>query len=110
KTAPELNLSPSLNHQYVMKQMTQSLAYDGSDNVSRWQQPLRRKLRQLIGMPEASGEPLKVRTLWKRETELGTIEKIAFTVEPKCDVVAYWCVPHNAVAPYTTMICLQGHS
>lgn len=107
--APPLNLSPSLNHQHVMKQMTQSLAYDGGD-VKAWQRSLRRKLQQLIGMPQHDGKPLKVRTLWKRETALGTIEKIAFTVEPKCDVLAYWCVPHEAQAPYTAMICLQGHS
>lgn len=109
ETTPTLDLSPSLNHQYLMKQMKQSLAYDGSDIV-QWQETLRAKLRELIGMPEKSGEPLKVRTLWKRETDLGTFEKIAFNVEPHCDVVAYWCVPHSAQAPYTTMICLQGHS
>lgn len=109
ETAPTLDLSPSLNHQYLTKQMKQSLAYDGGD-LSQWQERLRAKLHELIGMPENSGEPLEVRTLWKRETELGTIEKIAFNVEPKSDVLAYWCVPHNAEAPYKTMICLQGHS
>jgi hypothetical protein len=58
-----------------MKNMTPSLAYDGSD-VKAWQRSLRRKLQQLIGMPQHDGKPLKVRTLWKRETPLGTFEKI----------------------------------
>ena len=107
--APALHLSPSLNHQHLMKNMTQSLAFDGGD-VSRWQQTLRRKLKSLIGMPEKMDAPLKVRSLWKRETELGTIEKIAFEVEPKCDLLAYWCEPREALSPRPTMICLQGHS
>jgi dienelactone hydrolase len=109
RTEPTLNLSPSLNHRQVMKNMTQSLAYDGGD-VSRWQQTLRRKLKSLIGMPEKDDAPLKVRSLWKRETRLGTIEKIAFEVEPKCDLLAYWCVPREALSPRPAMICLQGHS
>jgi dienelactone hydrolase len=111
KTPPEpkLNLSPSLNHQQVMKNMTQTLAYDGGD-VSRWQQTLRRKLKMLVAMPEKGSASLKVRSLWQRETKLGTIEKIAFEVEPKCDLLAYWCVPHEALEPRPTMICLQGHS
>jgi dienelactone hydrolase len=49
-------------------------------------------------------------SIWKRETPLGTIEKISFPVEPGNDAVAYWCVPHQAKKPYPTYICLQGHS
>lgn len=104
-----LSLSPSLNHHHLLKNTTPSLAYGGGD-VATWQRPLRRKLGELIGLPENPVLPLRVRAVWKRETELGTIEKITFPVEPKCDLVAYWCVPHGAEAPYTTLICLQGHS
>src|SRR5690606_30876322 len=32
------------------------------------------------------------------------------TAEEGADVLAYWCVPHKAKPPYTTFICLQGHS
>jgi dienelactone hydrolase len=92
-----------------MKNMAQSLAYDGGD-VARWQQTLRRKLKTLVAMPGKTEIPLKVRSLWQRETELGTIEKIAFEVEPKCDLLAYWCVPHESLEPRPTIICLQGHS
>jgi dienelactone hydrolase len=108
-STPALNLSPSLNHRHVMKNMAQSLAYDGGD-VARWQQTLRRKLKTLVAMPGKTEIPLKVRSLWQRETELGTIEKIAFEVEPKCDLLAYWCVPHESLEPRPTIICLQGHS
>ncbi|HTL53443.1 MAG TPA: acetylxylan esterase, partial [Planctomycetota bacterium] len=41
---------------------------------------------------------------------LGRIEKIAFTAEPGSDILAYWCTPKNVPPPYTTFICLQGHS
>lgn len=48
--------------------------------------------------------------LWRRDHELGSIEKVAFTSEPFADVVAYVCLPQTAQPPYPFMICLQGHS
>ena len=54
--------------------------------------------------------PLNVRSIWKRDHQLGTIEKIIFTSEPGADVPAYVCIPKNAEPPYTFMICLQGHN
>lgn len=89
--------------------MEYPLAYKGGD-VSQWQAAFRPKLKELLGdMPEEKC-PLNVRSLWKREHELGTIEKIVFTSEPFCDVPAYFCIPKNVAPPYLTFICLQGHS
>jgi dienelactone hydrolase len=85
------------------------LAYTGGD-VSAWQRKVRRKLRELLAIPENAHAPLRVRWLWRREIESGTIEKIAFAAEPGVDVPGYWCVPKDAVKPYFTFICLQGHS
>lgn len=53
---------------------------------------------------------MKSTTLWTRQTSVGTIEKIVFPVETGQDAVAYWCVPTGARKPYSTWICLQGHS
>ena len=104
-----LHLSPSLHHRYLMDHTTPRLAYDGGD-VRAWQRRLRRKLRQLIGdMPQERG-PLNVQSLWTRDHELGTIEKLAFTSEPYADVLAYMCIPRDVTPPYATMVCLQGHS
>ncbi len=103
--------SPSLNHASVRKNLTPKLTFAGSElPVGRRQQTLRRKLRQLLAMPEVETVPLKPRTLWKREVEHGTIEKIVFAAEKSSDVPAYLCLPRNVKPPYTTMICLQGHS
>ena len=103
------HLSPSVHHRHVMDNTEQLLAYDGGD-VRAWQQKLRRKLRQLIGDMPRERAPLNVRTLWKREHELGAIEKLAFTSEPYADVLAYMCVPRDVTPPYTAMVCVQGHS
>jgi dienelactone hydrolase len=54
--------------------------------------------------------PLNVRSLWRREHPLGTIEKIAFAAEPGADVLAYVCLPKDVPPPYPFFICLQGHS
>lgn len=105
----ELNLSPSVCHQFLMSNTKQLLSYDGSDLIS-WQRKLRRKLKQLSGFISPEPIPLNARSLWKIEHKLGTIEKIAFTSEPYSDVLAYVSLPSNAKPPYTCMITLQGHS
>ena len=101
--------SPSIHHRHIMDQAVQKQAYNGGD-VTQWQRRLRAKLRQLIGTMPAERFPLNVRSLWRRDHELGTIEKTVFTSEPFSDVPAYLCLPRNAAPPYPVMICLQGHS
>ncbi len=105
----DLDLSPSRAHRRLIDQLEPRLTYDGGD-VAAWQGKARRKLRRLLGVPRNPHGPLYERTLWQRDHELGTIEKIAFQAEPGADVVGYWCVPSGLEAPYPTFICLQGHS
>jgi len=106
----QLDLSPSLSHRHLMGRTPPSLAYDGGD-VAAWQRRLRRTLRRLVGLPGRDARvPLHVRSLWRRDHELGTIEKIAFTCEPKADATAYVCLPRDARPPYAWFVCLQGHS
>ncbi len=105
----DLDLSPSRVHARLMKGLVPRLRYDGGD-VAAWQRKVRRKLRALLRVPKTEKGPLRARTLWTRETDLGRIEKLVFTAEPGADVPAYWCVPRGARPPYRTFICLQGHS
>ena len=103
------HFSPSLHHGHLLKQTQQALAYKGGD-VKTWQRKLRRKLCELVGEMPDEPVPLNVRTLWKRDHPLGAIEKIVFTSEPYADVPAFLCLPKNAAPPYTTFVCVQGHS
>jgi len=111
-TPSELDLSPSIVHERLMRQ-TPALTYAGGD-VRAWRRKLRRRVKRRLGWDRfAHGRdrvPLRPRTLWRRDHALGTIEKIAFTSEPGSDVVGYWCMPHEPLEPATTFICLQGHS
>ena len=109
RKSPQPLLAPSVHHRYLMDHTEQALRYDGGD-VKAWQQKFRRKLRQLVGAMPKQRVPLKVRSLWKREHRLGTIEKIVFAGEPCADVPAYVCLPKNVEPPYTFFICVQGHS
>jgi len=111
KSTPKLDLSPSVFHRRLMRGTEQKLAYRGED-VKLWQRRLRRKLRELVGhVPARAGRvPLRVRSLWKQEHKLGSIEKIAFRAEPGSDALAYVCLPKGAKPPYDFFICLQGHS
>jgi dienelactone hydrolase len=126
----KLELSPSLYHRHAMESLKPSLSYSGGD-VAVWQQKLRTVFGELIGFypvdypatetidrwrqehpagTELPRVPLNPRSIWKREFEIGTIEKFVYTSEPHCDVPAYFCTPKNATPPYPLMICLQGHS
>jgi dienelactone hydrolase len=110
RSAPGLHLSPSEQHRALMDAAPPVLAYDGGD-VRAWQRRLRRKLKSLLGYAFPKDRPpLRPRTLWTRDHPLGRIEKIAFASEPKSDVVAYFCAPHDAAPPWRTVVCLQGHS
>lgn len=105
------NLSPSIVHHRLLAHASPLMAYDGGD-LAAWRRKLRRKLAELTGydlMPKEK-HPLNVRTLWRRDHPLGTIEKLVFTAEPGADVPAYLCLPKSAKPPYPVFICLQGHS
>ena len=101
--------SPSLNHRHLLDSITPSMSYDGGD-VSGWQGRLRGQVRALLGMPGGDRVPLDVRSLWKRQHPLGTIEKIVYTSEPYSDVMAYVCLPDSVEPPYAFFVCVQGHT
>lgn len=103
------SFAPSLLHRHLMDSMEQTFAWRGGE-VSAWQRRFRRELRKLIGEMPENRIPLNVRSLWKREHSLGSIEKIVFASEPYADVPAYVCLPGKVKPPYTFMLCLQGHS
>lgn len=109
KKVAKSEFSPSLYHNHILKNTTQQLAYDGGD-VKTWQRKLKRKIKELLGDMPTEKVPLNTKSLWKRDHELGTIEKIVFTSEPHADVPAYVCIPKDVKPPYTFVICLQGHS
>jgi len=102
-------VSPSECHRLLMDRTEQELRYRGSE-IGAWQRTLRARLRQLLGPEPEARVPLAPRTLWKRETELGTIEKIVFACEAGADTPAYFCLPRNGAGPFPVAICVQGHS
>lgn len=105
-----LLLSPSLNHQFLVKQNQPALAFEKSQDVYSWQRQLRHKIKRLLGIFPKQSVSLSPRTWWKQEREWGTIEKISYTSEPYSDVPSYVCLPNNASPPYRFVICLQGHN
>lgn len=115
QTTPQRTLpmpySPSTAHRRVLDQLTPALAYEGGD-WEHWRESLRAKLRELVGLGQmpATRCPLSVKVLWRRDHDLGVIEKVVFTAEPGADTPAYVCLPREAEPPYTFAICLQGHS
>lgn len=107
----KLRLVPFTLHSKLMYEVVPKLAYSKGD-VQTWRKEAKEKLVELLGLDNMPTErcELNIRSIWKREHPLGTIEKIVFAVEESCDANAYVCLPKNAVAPYPFFICLQGHS
>lgn len=105
----EPSLSPSLHHRWLLDRTRPALAFAGGE-VRAWQRKLRRRVRQRLGLPTGPRGPLRVHSLWCREHELGSIEKVQFTAEPRAEVTAYVCLPRGATPPYSWFVCLQGHS
>ena len=104
------HFSPSEYHRFLADKTPRRLEYDGG-NVTAWQKKFRATLKRLTGFPPGGGKAeLNVRSIWKREHELGSIERIVFSSQPFCDVPAYVCLPKNAKPPYVWFICVQGHS
>src|SRR5688572_894476 len=104
-----LALSPSLCHRPLLEQ-TPRLTYGGGP-LRPWQRKLRGELSELLGMQRlpAPRPALAARRLWRRQHQLGTIEKVAFLCEAGAHAVAYVCIPGGAKPPHRFMICLQGH-
>jgi dienelactone hydrolase len=106
-----MRFSPSIVHRVWTAQTVPQMRYAGGD-VTAWQRALRARLFELLGYGRYATPrgPLDVRSVWRREHPLGSIEKIVFTAEAGADVPAYVCLPKKAGPPYTCFICLQGHT
>lgn len=75
--------------------------------------PLRRKLVDLLGIRDLLlGEriPLAPETLWHRDIDEGSIEKVRIHLQPGVSTCLYICLPRGAKPPYHPFLCVQGHS
>ena len=105
----KFSFSPSLHHQAIADQgAMRAMRYPGGE-VAVWQRRLRKKITALLGGLPQDCVPLNVRRIWSRPHPLGTIEKVVFASEFRCDVPAYVCLPGKVSGPRPFMICLQGH-
>jgi dienelactone hydrolase len=102
-------LCPSSYHRGVAEELIPSMGYRGG-SVSEWQRSLSPVVRRLLAETPFESPPLDARTLWKRTSDLGTIEKLIFHSQRGVEVPAYLCLPHLATPPYPVLVCLQGHS
>jgi dienelactone hydrolase len=104
--------APSICHQTLLAANCPAVTFDDSA-VGAWQRKARKRIAARLGFDRISATPrvpLKVRTLWTREHELGTISKIRFWCEAKAEAIAFVCIPKGASGKLPWMVCLQGHT
>ncbi len=88
-------------------------AFEKYPDFRQWCDAALPGLKLLLGLDrleKLERKPVVPESVWKRETEYGTIEKMYFSPEEGEKAGVYLCLPYNAQAPYKTFICLQGHS
>lgn len=110
--ATDAALSPSTCHRRLVTAAPPAQRWDG-DEFGPWRRKLRTTVAACTGFKRMAAMercPLKIRHLWRREVEGGTLEKIRFTVEPGCDAVAYLCLPAGMQGEMPWMVCVQGHT
>src|SRR5439155_2238048 len=77
--------------------------------AEEWQQQLRARLIDLLGVFPLERQPLRPVTLETRTFPGYRREKIVFDSRPGVSVLAYVLVPASARPPAATMICVPGH-
>lgn len=88
-------------------------AFEQYPSFEEWKKAAKPALVKTLGLDHwlaLPRRPIVPETLWMRENELGTIEKLRFETEPGETAFAYLCLPKHAEKPYRTFLCLQGHS
>lgn len=101
--------APSQYHMNLMERTAREFAWRGQD-FETWQDGLRERLRELIGVMPEKKTPLDVQELEKEEAEDHVRIKLVFRAEEAADVPAQLLVPRGVDGPVPAMICLQGHS
>ncbi len=77
--------------------------------AEEWQQQLRARLTDLLGVFPLERQPLRPVTLETRAFPGYRREKIVFDSRPGVSMLAYLLLPANAKTPAATMICVPGH-
>lgn len=88
-------------------------AFENFSNFTEWKKAALPGLKRILGYDRLEARertPIRMETLWKRKTTLGTIEKLRFSPENGETACVYACLPAAAKPPYRSFICLQGHS
>src|SRR5436190_4584419 len=77
--------------------------------AEEWQQLLKARLTDLLGVFPLERQPLRPVTLETRAFPGYRREKIVFDSRPGASVLVYVLLPTNARTPAATMICVPGH-
>lgn len=95
---------------YLAKKMPFSMPYDETRNFSEWQQQVKEKLIDLLGLPFEKCEDDMFAITETIEKETYTQYRFEYQSEEDYFVPCDLLVPKNISSPLPVAICLQGHS
>ncbi len=101
--------NPQTCHDYLYENAPKKLAFTNQGDLPRWQNEIRGKLQELIGvMPEPVDLDLRVE--FEEEHETFFERRFVFQSEEWCHVPCHLLIPKTGSGPYPLVICLQGHT
>lgn len=105
----EAIFNPQVCHDHLYNTAPKALAFANQTDLPAWQNQLRRKLQELVGiMPEPT--ELNVRVDFTEEHEQFFERRFVFQSEELCHVPCHLLIPKTGTGPYPLVICLQGHT
>ncbi len=107
--SPKELLSLPEYHRHLLREMKPALAFEGTDDVEKWQRMLRSKLAHILCLPDEWNRNVKSDIVFKEETEDYISYRVSFRAEQKALVPGYLLKPKKVNPPFPVMICLQGH-
>jgi len=106
-----MKLLPWQHSLSIIKRTTPALRFDGSCELSAWQNEARKKLRELLGLsemrtPETDGFVLE----WARASDGYTDYRFTVTTEVGYVTPCRLRIPKGATKPVPLLIAMHGHS
>ncbi len=101
---------PGIFTQYKAKDYTPRWRYDGKEDFAAWQKKSREKLWDLLGLGKFTKVAPDFQVEWESETEDYREIRFTFATEEGFRALAHILIPKAGEAPFTPVICLQGHS
>jgi len=110
KSKPPPSFAPETGHAVLFDNAPIQMAFQEEDDFSSWQQDLRTKLRELLGIANFRKVEPNLRIEDEKEEAEFLETRFTFSSEEQVEVPCHLLLPKTGSGPFPVLITLQGHS